>query len=387
MVKINKLLSILSRVSLLILLVNTLLLADINLLKSITVKGDILNISFSKKINKKYINHFALMKPYREIYDFKNTRLMRKVIAFKLGKHIRMAQYRKNIVRVVISSSKIYKPKSYVSTSNAKEYHISLPKCMSFSKHRANNKKKNKKHKCKISCNAYGRKVIVIDAGHGGYDNGAVAGGKYEKDLVLQIAKRVERQLKIRGYAVCMTRRNDHFVKLHQRTQIADKKNSIAFISIHANSINKRMRNKVHGVETFFLQNAKDAKSQRVASRENKSVLKGTSRLSRNVIIDSVLTGPKIVESNKLAIDVQRHMMHQLRTKYRGVRDGGVRHAPFWVLVGASRPSILVEVGYISNPRERKRLFTASYQKLLAKGIVYGVDSYFKNRKKEIDIR
>ena len=74
-----------------------------------------------------------------------------------------------------------------------------------------------------------------------------------------------------------------------------------------------------------------------------------------------------------------------IRTKYRGVKDGGVRHAPFWVLVGASRPSILVEVGYISNPRERKRLFSARYQELIAKGIAEGVDNYLKNRKKEID--
>jgi len=102
--------------------------------------------------------------------------------------------------------------------------------------------------------------------------------------------------------------------------------------------------------------------------------------------VDSVLSGPKIVESNKLAIDVQRRIMTNLHRRYRGVKDGGVRHAPFWVLVGASRPSILVEVGYISHPTERARLFTPRYQELIAKGIAEGVDSYLNNRKKEIDI-
>ena len=104
------------------------------------------------------------------------------------------------------------------------------------------------------------------------------------------------------------------------------------------------------------------------------------------MIIDSVLSGPKIVQSNKLAIDVQRRIITNLRTRYKGVKDGGVRHAPFWVLVGASRPSILVEVGYISHPKERKRLFIPRYQELIAKGIAEGVDIYLNNRKKEIDL-
>ena len=217
---------------------------------------------------------------------------------------------------------------------------------------------------------------VVIDAGHGGHDTGAIGGGKREKDLVLQIAKRLERQLKKQGYSVYMTRKKDRFLKLPQRTKIADKKNATVFISIHANSVPKRKRNKIQGVETFFLQKTRDAKSQRIAERENRAVLKGTNKLSRSVILDSVLSGPKIVESNKLAIDVQRRIITNLRTRYRGVKDGGVRHAPFWVLVGASRPSILVEVGYISHPKERKRLFTPRYQELIAKGIAEGVDIF-----------
>jgi N-acetylmuramoyl-L-alanine amidase len=227
---------------------------------------------------------------------------------------------------------------------------------------------------------------IVIDAGHGGHDSGAVGGSKKEKDIVLQIAKRLKKQLKKRGYTVYMTRESDRFLKLPQRTKIADKKDAKVFVSIHANSVPKRKRNKIQGVETFFLQNTRDAKSQRIAARENKAVLKGAgSKLSKKVIVDSVLNGPKIVQSNKLAIDVQRRIMTNLHSRYKGVRDGGVRHAPFWVLVGASRPSILVEVGYISHPRERKRLSSPKYQDLIAKGIAEGIETYLDNRQKEIE--
>jgi len=227
---------------------------------------------------------------------------------------------------------------------------------------------------------------IVIDAGHGGHDSGAVGGSKKEKDIVLQIAKRLNKQLKKRGYTVYMTRNTDRFLKLRQRTKIADKRDAKVFVSIHANAVPKKKRNKIQGVETFFLQNTRDAKSQRIAARENKAVLKGAGNaLSKKVIVDSVLNGPKIVQSNKLAIDVQRRIMTNLQSSYKGVRDGGVRHAPFWVLVGASRPSILVEVGYISHPRERKRLSISAYQELIAKGIAEGIENYLNNRKKEIE--
>ena len=235
--------------------------------------------------------------------------------------------------------------------------------------------------------NSNKRDLIVIDAGHGGHDSGAIGAGKKEKDLVLSIAKKVSISLKKRGYRIYLTRTRDHFLKLSQRTKIADKKNAAVFISIHANSVPKSKRNKVYGIETFFLQTTRDAKSQRIAARENSAVLKGAgSKLSKSVIIDSVLNGPKIIESNKLAIDVQRRIISSVRSKYSGVKDGGVRHAPFYVLVGASRPSILVEVGYISHPEERKRLFSKSYQDLIANGIAKGIDSYLNNRKKEIEI-
>ena len=227
--------------------------------------------------------------------------------------------------------------------------------------------------------------IVVIDAGHGGHDGGATAEGKREKDVVLQISKKLYKELKNEGYRVYMTRNSDRFLKLGQRTRVADKKDAKVFISIHANAIaNKRRFNQVEGVETYFLQKTRDAKSQAIAARENASVLQGTDKLSKNVIIDSVLNGPKIIQSHKLAIDVQNSIMKNLNSKYKGVKNGGVRPAPFWILVGASRPSILVEVGYMTNDKERKRLFTSSYQEEIAEGIVEGVNKYLDNRKREL---
>ena len=229
--------------------------------------------------------------------------------------------------------------------------------------------------------------VVVIDAGHGGHDTGALGANKKEKDLVLQITKKLYYEFKDEGYKVYLTRASDRFLKLGQRTRIADKKDAQVFISIHANAIADKSRfNDIEGIETYYLQKTRDAKSQRIATRENASVLQGTDSLSQDVIIDSVLNGPKIIESHKLAIDVQRNMVKNLKSEYKGVKDGGVRPAPFYVLVGASRPSILVEVGYITNAKERKRLFTSDYQEEIVEGIVKGVGRYIDNRKKEINL-
>jgi N-acetylmuramoyl-L-alanine amidase len=227
----------------------------------------------------------------------------------------------------------------------------------------------------------------VIDAGHGGHDCGAQCGGKQEKEVVMQLVQKLYKEFKREGYRVYLTRGSDRFLTLGERTRIADKKDADVFISIHANAIaNKSRFEVVEGIETYFLQKTRDEKSQRIAARENASVLQGTDALSKDVIIDSVLNGPKIVESNKLAIDVQRNIMKRVTSRYRDAKDGGVRPAPFYILVGASRPSILVEIGYITNSKERARLFTSDYQERIAEGIVEGVNRYLDNRERELGI-
>jgi len=406
---------------LLLVFVSTSLYSSIAVLKKTALKNGELRLQFNQSYNKRNIKITVLKHPYRRVFDIPDARLASRKIGRNLHsshcRSIRISQYKKSVVRIVIEVDKAYACEAYRPMFSYMSYCIPLPKYKSKKgSHRVKKKSvsikktKRKKNSIKKSVKvkpAVARKEkktepyilptpvvsgsnkgtrIVIDAGHGGHDSGAIGGSKQEKDLVLQIAKRVNRQLVKRGYRVYMTRTSDRFLKLTQRTKIADRKNAKVFISIHANSVPKRKRNKIQGVETFFLQNTRDAKSQRIAARENKAVLKGAgSSLSKKVIIDSVLNGPKIVQSNKLAIDVQKRIMTNLRSQYRGVVDGGVRNAPFWVLVGASRPSILIEVGYISHPRERKRLFTANYQKLIAKGIAEGVENYLNNRKKEIE--
>ncbi|BAF72688.1 N-acetylmuramoyl-L-alanine amidase family protein [Sulfurovum sp. NBC37-1] len=229
--------------------------------------------------------------------------------------------------------------------------------------------------------------LVVIDAGHGGHDCGALCNGKQEKDLVLQITKKLAKEFKRKGYRVYLTRGKDKFLKLGERTRIADKMDAKVFISIHANAIADKSRfEAVEGIETYFLQKTRDARSQRIAARENTAVLQGADALSKDVIIDSVLNGPKIVESNKLAIDVQNGIMRRVQSRYKDARNGGAKPAPFYVLVGASRPSILVEVGYITNSKERKRLFTSDYQERIAEGIVEGVSRYLDNRKVDIGV-
>jgi len=187
------------------------------------------------------------------------------------------------------------------------------------------------------------------------------------------------------GIRVVMTRQSDHFVRLRNRTRYANRKHGDVFVSIHANAVGKHQKRSRHGVETFFLQTTRSDRAKRVAARENSVVLKRSDRLSKNVILNAVMTGPKIVLSNKLAIDVQRHILGNLRKKYRNVVDGGVRPAPFWVLVGAEMPAVLIETGYISNPMERKRLFSSRYQDLMARGIAEGIANYLRNREKEFE--
>lgn len=130
------------------------------------------------------------------------------------------------------------------------------------------------------------------------------------------------------------------------------------------------------GIETFFLSPARSERAKRIAAKENKSDIRKMNYSSKNSLL-TILNQSKITASNKLAIDVQQNILYKLRKKYNKIVDGGVREGPFWVLVGAQMPAILVEVGYVSNPLESKRLFNTNYQKAMALGIANGVNSYF----------
>ncbi len=229
----------------------------------------------------------------------------------------------------------------------------------------------------------YKYKIVVIDPGHGGKDSGAIGYKKRkEKNLVLKIAKLLKKELTKRGFIVFLTREKDRFLELKERTKIANSYNADIFISIHANSVSpfKKNRKKKYGFETYFLSDSRSEEAKDVAELENKAYINQMKYYTKNMFL-SLLDREKQIASNKLAIDLQKGVLARLSTTKFKVRDGGVRKAPFWVLVGTLMPSVLVEVGYLSNKKEADRLFTPSYQKFLVKGLADGVESYFqKNR-------
>ncbi len=227
-------------------------------------------------------------------------------------------------------------------------------------------KTKRKKHK-----------KIVLDAGHGGKDCGAMSANLVcEKDIVLEVVKFLHKELKKRGYSVLLTRDKDIYIDLVARTELANKKSADLFISVHANSIPKRSTSNAHGIETYFLSTARSERARKVAEQENKDNVNLMDYFSKSLLLNSLNT-QRLVVSNKLAIDVQYGMLQSIRKNYPDVVDGGVREGPFWVLAGALMPSILIEIGYNSHAIESKRIQSKPYQKILAKGIADGIDSFF----------
>ncbi|MGD8286201.1 MAG: N-acetylmuramoyl-L-alanine amidase, partial [Desulfobacterales bacterium] len=224
---------------------------------------------------------------------------------------------------------------------------------------------------------ALGVSRIVIDPGHGGRDHGAPGylKGVHEKDIVLQIARRLAKKVrKELGYEVIMTRNSDRFLTLEERTAIANTKNADLFLSIHTNSHRDR---RAYGIETYFLNLATDDEAIRVAAIENATSTKNISDLQ--TILYDLMQNAKINESSRLASHVQGRMVGYLKQKrYSRIKDKGVKQAPFYVLLGAQMPAILVETSFISNPRECKRLLDPKYQERLCDGIIKGIRGYVK---------
>jgi N-acetylmuramoyl-L-alanine amidase len=223
------------------------------------------------------------------------------------------------------------------------------------------------------------KKVIVIDPGHGGKDSGAIGNGFMEKDIVLQIGSQLAEKLRAQGYTVYMTRSNDTFVELKDRTKFANDKEADLFISVHANSIPKASDPLgAQGLETYFLSPTRSERAMRVAALENSQDMGEMGEYGKLSFL-SFLNKEKIIASNKLGIDLQKGILGSLRKQFGGVHDNGVKEAPFWVLVGAQMPAVLVEVGYISHPEESVRIADEKYQRWMVEGLVDGVGRYFAN--------
>ncbi len=220
---------------------------------------------------------------------------------------------------------------------------------------------------------------VVIDAGHGGKDTGAIYNNKIEKSIVLSIASKVKNMLKAKGFKVYMTRDDDTFVKLPKRTEFANNKKADIFVSIHANAApTKEERDIFKGIEVYYLSPAKTQRAKEAAEKENAVMFEGKDLYTKNEYL-SLLNREKIVESHKLGLDVSNKILKSVRSKFNIV-NGGVKPANFWVLVGAQMPAILVETGYITHPKEGENLMNNYYKELLAKGIADGIERYLSHK-------
>ncbi len=223
---------------------------------------------------------------------------------------------------------------------------------------------------------ALGVSRIVIDPGHGGRDYGAPGylKGVHEKKVALKIAQRLAKKIREKlNCQVIMTRNSDRYLTLEERTAIANTKNADLFISIHTNAARNR---KAYGIETFFLNLATDNDSILVAARENATSTKNISDLQ--TILSDLMQNAKINESSRLAASVQNSICSYLRKHYKRIKNKGVKQAPFYVLLGAQMPAILIETSFISNPTECRRLINTSYHDRLCEGIVNGIRAYMK---------
>lgn len=223
-----------------------------------------------------------------------------------------------------------------------------------------------------------GVKRIVIDAGHGGKDTGAIGKDQvYEKNLTLILARKLAQRIKEElNLEVILTRDADRFIPLEERTAIANTRHADLFISLH---LNASPNPQTEGVETYFLNLTTDEDSIRVAARENATSTKRIGDLQK--ILKDLMLNTKIDESARLAGQVQKNLVEHLNKKFAPVKSLGVKQAPFYVLIGAQMPSILVEASFLSNDRERDRLLQEDYQDQLVEGILRGVEGYIKETK------
>jgi len=322
-------------------------------------------------------------KPQRLYIDLNNSRLKpdleRQVpINDNLLTHVRAGQYKKDAVRVVVDI-KSFKTYKIFSLRNPFRIVIdvwghTVPEKRTATGSRPTSPKASSGSLAQQL--ALGVRRIVIDPGHGGKDYGAPGyyKGVHEKNITLAIGKRLAQKLRTElKCEVIMTRDRDRYLSLEERTAIANTKNADLFISIHTNAARDR---RAYGIETFFLNLATDDEAILVAARENATSTKNISDLQS--ILNDLMQNAKINESSRLAAQVQISLYKTMKGKYSRIKSKGVKQAPFYVLLGAQMPSILIETSFISNPRECKRLKNSHYQDLMCDGIITGIKNYVR---------
>jgi N-acetylmuramoyl-L-alanine amidase len=221
---------------------------------------------------------------------------------------------------------------------------------------------------------------IVIDAGHGGKDPGALGAQQMrEANVVLAISRELRRELAVRGFEVVMTRDGDVFLPLGERTDIANQRDADLFLSIHANAAKSK---KLAGVETYLLDTRYDKQTARVAARENGTSVKQLSEL--HMLLASLKLGNNERYAARYANLVQSSLIRRLRKSYGDTVDLGVKRGPFLVLFEADMPAILVEVGFVSNAAEGHRMASRDFARAAAEGVADGVSAYREQQERRI---
>ena len=328
----------------------------------------------------------SIKKPQRLYVDLNNSILgetaeKRIPINDNLLSNTRAGQHTPDSVRVVVDI-KSFKNYKIFSLKNPFRIVIDVWGKDTGKTYKADSKVIPSKKNGKITTSALAKQLalgvtrIVIDPGHGGRDYGAPGylKGVHEKNVALNIAKKLAKKIREKlGCKVIMTRKGDKYLTLEERTAIANTKNADLFISLHTNAARNR---RAYGIETYFLNLATDDEAILVAARENATSTKNISDLQ--TILSDLMQNAKINESSRLAYYVQGAMYKHMKKKYSRIKNKGVKQAPFYVLLGAQMPSILIETSFISNSRECKRLNNSRYQDHLCDAIVKGIRSYIK---------
>lgn len=349
---------------------------DQNILKKGEWKKGTLELLFDKKLRSTDVNFFKLLdekkKSFKYIFDIHARKNSTIHLQHKKLKRIRIAQKKNDMLRFVIESENKLNLRFKLDGKRL----IVFPHLESS---HVTSKKPKPTKKPPNSVAIPKGKIVVIDPGHGGKDAGAVGHKKYrEKVVVMQVANAVAKRLRRDGITVYLTRTKDKFIKLRTRTQYANKKKADIFISIHANSVPKKNALKAKGIETYFLSRSRSSRATRVAAIENSKEIEDMNYFGKNNLLN-FMNREKIIASNKLAIDLQQGILSNLRKHYKDIKDNGVREGPFWVLVGAQMPAVLLEIGFISHPTEAERMVNKKYQERLATGITEGIERYFIN--------
>ncbi len=241
-------------------------------------------------------------------------------------------------------------------------------------------KKGKKGHLYAPSSSRAGAPLVVVDAGHGGKDHGAKShhGRLHEKNVNLTIARHVKTILVNRfKYRVVMTRKDDTFIPLKERSEIANNRNADLFVSIHANAAKRKS---AHGIETYFLGTTNNDRALETAARENGELVQSVKDDQVQEILASLITTTKINDSSRLAGTVQENLFRSSRKKFRELKNLGVKEGPFYVLHGADMPSILVEVGFLTNRKESRMLSKPTYLYRLASSIAEGIHKYLQDK-------